>query len=258
MTARSVWRWRDYEIRSARGELVEGGILELTLKAPFSAEVQLREVGSDPATFIEVVKEKVYANVLGHVQRCEHIIDLGANIGLASLYFLGCYPTSRLLAVEPNPSSYQMLTSNLHNLTKLGRCRTLQAAVWSSEQALAADLNRSKDHYSVFAACETSDAGSVKDPIMGLPMPRIISHSGFDTVDILKVDIEGAETGLFGGDVSWLRQVGAIAIEFHDASRKDSNFDGIMEEYGFDIYDQDPHTVLAINRTKPRGSNPRG
>src|SRR5438128_464043 len=116
MPLRSVWRLRDYELRSARGKQVEGQILELSLKSPVHGEVSLREVGSDILTFDEVIKRQVYRNILSKLEQCETVIDLGANIGLASLYFAGRYPSCRLFAVEPNPDTYRMLTANLAEL----------------------------------------------------------------------------------------------------------------------------------------------
>ncbi|MGC2830246.1 MAG: hypothetical protein WB994_11450, partial [Candidatus Acidiferrum sp.] len=36
------------------------------------------------------------------------IIDLGANVGFASAYFLSKYPTASVLAVEPDPGNYEV------------------------------------------------------------------------------------------------------------------------------------------------------
>jgi hypothetical protein len=107
------------------------------------------------------------------VGQCRTAIDLGANIGLAALYFSSHYPECELLAVEPHRGTYEML-------------------------------------------------------------------------DILKVDIEGAEVELFKGDVGWLSRVRAIAIEFHDDSREVSGFDRLMRDHGFRVLDSNPHTVLAL------------
>jgi hypothetical protein len=88
---------------------------------------------------------------------------------------------------------------------------------------------------------------------MGLPIQKIINNSGFTKVDLLKVDIEGAEVELFKGNVSWLGCVNSIAIEFHGDSRKQCRFDEIMRNYQFQIYDQDSHTVLAVRNREGRG-----
>ncbi len=251
MSLRSVLRLRDYELRSARGELAEGRNLELRMKRPVPAVVSLREVGSDILTFNEVIREQVYKSILAKLARCETIIDLGANIGLATLYFAGHYPRARVLAVEPNPPTYKILAANLKSLVEVGRCRTLKAAVWGSEKRLVADDRSKADgaHYSAFAAREAG-GGRDGETMQGLPITRIIADSGFERIDLLKVDIEGAEVELFKDDLDWLKQVAAVAIEFHDDSRARTRFDEVMRAYGFHIHDEGQHTVLAVREER--------
>lgn len=246
MGLRSVIRFRDYSLRSEAGAAAPGRTLELRMKKPVRGKVSLREVGSDVLTFHEVFKEQVYAGVASRLGRCETVIDLGGNIGLATLYFAHRYPGCRLLTVEPNPPTYELLARNVEGLVRGGRCRTLMAAVWGEEAELTAAPLDAEHHYSAFAtrAVEEGEGGGAV--MRGLPMSRLIADSGFERVDLLKVDIEGAEVELFKGDVSWLGRVGAIAIEFHGDSRRASGFDRLMRDYGFEIDDRDRHTVLAL------------
>lgn len=246
MNLRSVMRFRDYSLRNEAGAAAAGGVLELRMKKPVRGTVALREVGSDVLTFHEVFKEQVYAGVASRIARCGTVIDLGGNIGLATLYFAHRYPGCRLLVVEPNPPTYDLLVRNVRGLVEEGRCRTLMAAVWGEEAELAAAPIDSEHHYSAFATRPLAEGESGGAAMRGLPMRRLIADSGFETVDLLKVDIEGAEVELFRGDVDWLRGVGAIAIEFHGHSRRESDFDRIMRDYGFEVDDRDRHTVLAL------------
>jgi FkbM family methyltransferase len=246
LTMRSILRLRDFELRQKRGDAMDGG-LSLTLRRAGKMTITLRESGSDMLTFIEVIKEQVYKDVLSLVPRCEAIVDLGANIGLASLYFASHYPACRIFAVEPNPSTYALLTSNLAPLIEAGRCQTLNAAVWRRATDLGAAESVKTNHYSAFKTTEVVGKSSEGGPkISGLPMSRILLQSGFQKVDLLKVDIEGAEVELFQDELSWLTTVRAIAIEFHGESRRLSNFDEIMATYGFKIIDGGSHTVVAV------------
>lgn len=250
MSFSSVWRLRDYELRSARGKQVEGQTIELTMKSPIQGKLSLREVGSDILTFNEVIRQQVYRDVFSRVEHCETVIDLGANIGLAALYFARHYATCRVFAVEPNPDTHRILTANLRELVEKGRCRTLRAAVWSSEKALVADRSHPREHFSAFATKEASPEDGAEERIVALTIQQIIRAAGFTRVDLLKVDIEGAEVELFKGDLDWLRDVNSIAIEFHGGSRKECNFDEIMGQYGFHLCNHDPHTVVAVKNGK--------
>ena len=244
MSWASAVRLRNYEVRERAGQLRANSLLSLAMKHPFRADILLRERGSDLATFHEIVVEEVYGPVLRELQGIQTVIDLGANIGLASLYFAHNSPACRILCVEPNPETYEMLVQNVRELSRSGRCQTLQGAVWGRHQRLAPTEKVPADRYSMFAV----RAASENDPsaVEGYTMTEIMDRSGFDRVDLLKVDIEGAERELFStNDVSWLARVGAIAIEFHEDSRAASGFDDTMIRNGFEICSEDRHTVIA-------------
>jgi FkbM family methyltransferase len=244
MSLASAVRLRNYSERERSGNLCVDGMLSLRLKRPFKGDVFLRERGSDMATFEEIVVEEVYKTVLPSVKNVKTVIDLGANIGLASLYLAYHYPACQILCVEPNPETYGLLLRNVGKLNRSGRCKTLNAAVWGSHQWLAPDQKNAADRYSTFAVRAALENES--SALEGYTMNEILNYSGFDRVDLLKVDIEGAERELFSSqDLSWLDRVGAIAIEFHEDSRISSGFDDKMRRYGFEICNGNKHTVLA-------------
>jgi FkbM family methyltransferase len=245
MSLASAVRLRNYYVREKAGQLRVDGILSLRLKRPFQANIFLRERGSDLATFHEIAVQEVYGPVLRGVERFQTVIDLGANIGLASLYLAYNSPTCRVLCVEPNCETYELLVRNVRKLSRSGRCQTLKAAVWGTHQRLASNQKTPADRYSMFAV----RVASANEPstVEGYTITEILDYSGFDRVDLLKVDIEGAERELFSTkDLSWLDRVGAIAIEFHEDSRSASGFDDKMIRNGFEILQSENyHTVLA-------------
>lgn len=245
MTLASAVRFRDYLLRVQRGRARPDAILVVHMKRPFRGEIALRETGSDLATFREITVDEVYREVIRNVAGFQTVIDLGANIGLASLYLAHHSPSSRIFSVEPNPQSYRLL---LHNVQNLGhRCKTLRAAVWGTHRRLSPDPRVATDRFSTFALRESLANAQNELTVRGFTMAEILDYSRFDTVDLLKVDVEGAEAELFRGkDLEWLAQVGSIAIEFHGDSRETCAFDDIMKKYGFEICSDERHTVLAL------------
>jgi FkbM family methyltransferase len=202
------------------------------------------------ATLEEVIKTEVYRIVVDLVPRCGTIIDLGANIGLTSLYLTARYPACRILAVEPNPSSYSLLNVNLGELIRLGRGRILKAAVWDRSEELVPAGSSNDEHHSAFAVRAAGEVDRTEKRISGYTLQQVLDYSGFDRCDLLKVDIEGSETRLFSGNVDWLQKVGSIAIEFHGNSRDQSRFDAIMTRYRFRVYDGDPHGGCGERRLR--------
>jgi FkbM family methyltransferase len=218
------------------------------MKWPVTTSFSLREASSDQSIMREVLMGEVYGNLTSYLGDCRTIIDLGANIGLASLHLSVMFPKARILAVEPEPGNFEMLNRNLGTLISKGRCQTLQAAIWNVDQPVNIKAHEGNFDWGFTAVPSAGKPGDVP----GLSMNSILDRSGFDTVDLLKVDVEGAELQMFQGDLSWLPRVRAIAIEFHDNSRRESRFDEIIR--GRQITSLNPHTVLAYSGTdsKPK------
>jgi FkbM family methyltransferase len=238
VTLPSIWRLRARELREAAGRLRgDSHLVPIRCTAPIATRLTIRENVADYLTFKEIVVSEVYDGLKQHLGECRTIIDLGANIGVATLYFAEKFPHARILSVEPESSNFAILLRNVRTLATKGRCVPLQAAVWNQDSQLDL-LNPGGDHC-MFAFGEKS-GGEVR----GLSMMSILERSGFETVDLLKVDIEGAEVELFRGGLDWLPRVRAVAIEFHGDARKQSRFDEIMR--GRRILEMNGHTVLAL------------
>jgi len=97
-------------------------------------EVSLRPQTSDIPTFFDIFVKADYASP-NLPRSAATIVDLGANIGLATVFFGARYPGARLLAVEPEPANYKLL---LENAAAFGdRVTTRCAAVWTSDGELS-------------------------------------------------------------------------------------------------------------------------
>jgi FkbM family methyltransferase len=260
MSLGSIVRYRDY---CRRGQTNPAEKLRLKMKSPIRGEIFFRETPSDHYTFGDIFEQEVYKTVLRHVPNCSTIVDLGANIGFASLYFAAIYPSARMVAVEPNRENFELLRTNLSGLIREGRCIPLQAAVWSARKSLAVDPKWQVGAYNAFRLLDQEATQSSNEFVEGFTMDEILLISKLPTVDLLKVDIEGAEVELFRNDISWLSRVRAIAIEFHGQSRQESGFDQILKTNGFTIREEDSHTVLAVRSagkgdTSARSLRPAG
>jgi FkbM family methyltransferase len=232
LTLQSFWQYRAF--LCDKNQQAEG-LLRLKMRAPISRPIYIRKGSSDPATFKEVFLQQVYRPVVENLKECRTVIDVGANIGLASLYLSIHYGRDiRCMGVEANPDTFRILKMNFEG----SNARLLNAAAWDSETTLTAECRNQR-----FSTSTVSAGGDGNIP--GLPMAEIIKRSGFDRVDLLKLDIEGAEVRVFRGDLSWLNSVRAVAIEFHDDSRELTSFDKVMQQYGFKIIDE-RHTTVAI------------
>jgi FkbM family methyltransferase len=228
--------------RGTAGRL-RGGTVRLRMRSPFSGTFVLRENASDLMTFTDVVVEEVYRPVFEHVRSVKTVVDLGANVGLTSLCFAARWPGCRIIAVEPNAGTFAVLERNLSALVRRGRCQVVRAAIWSRETSLVGDSSVPREKFNGFRVGEaTADDDAAGERYPGISMSTLMQRYGISEIDLLKIDIEGAETELFSGDVSW--------IEFHQTgaghTRQLSRFDELMKQYGMAIVAETRHTIVAV------------
>ncbi len=140
------------------------------------------------------------------------IIDAGANIGLASIWFASKFPDARIIAVEPENSNYGLLE---RNVAPFPNVTPVHAAVWSHVGTLGVEA---PDDWGP-AGFQTRELPDSHRPVQRVPcltITELMSEYDLKWVDLLKVDIEGAEKEVFGSPDEWIGSVGAIAIELHD------------------------------------------
>jgi FkbM family methyltransferase len=138
-----------------------------------------------------------------HPQR---ILDLGANIGLTSVWLATRYRTKKLVAVEPVTSNETLARRNLkqNNLDAV----VIPAAIGCKDGSVTFIEQRE----STFGKADYAASGAT----------RLISMSTLlDTywdegrIDLVKLDIEGGEQELLSSNLEWLQRVDAIIAEFH-------------------------------------------
>ncbi len=152
------------------------------------------------------------ANAAGEVLR---IIDAGANIGYTSAYFLRHFPTAKIACIEPDPGNMELLKKNLGRYIDSGAALPFQNALMADENKdLAIDRTRGEGKDWAISVTESTAETGLKS----ITVAQIMRELGWQEVDVLKIDIEGAERFVFGenADLSYLRSVKLLAIEIHD------------------------------------------
>ncbi len=175
------------------------------------------------------------------------IIDGGANIGLASLYFLQQYPAARIVAVEPSPANFEMLRKNLAPYAE--RVTLVQGAIWKSSGRLVLEAGQEEWRTTVRAA-DNNASGSVE----AFTLPALMAY-GNGEVDLLKLDIEGSESEIFGPEAQqWLPVVRNIAIELHSKECRDRFF-GALAGYQFDQCKHHKDNVVVCRNLRAPAAN---
>jgi FkbM family methyltransferase len=141
------------------------------------------------------------------------IIDAGANVGLAAIFYANRYPNSRIVAIEPELSNYQMLRKNVAHYPNVV---SIHAALWKEEREL--DIFDQGAGHTTFQTRESHESTGIQSrgPTRGITLDKLMADLGIDYVDLLKVDVEGSEREIFAHSRRWIDKVGVIAVEIHD------------------------------------------
>ena len=174
----------------------------------------LRGSTSDIPTSNSIFVEQEYAFSTSGAPQV--IIDAGANIGLAAIYFANRYPDCRIIAIEPEESNFALLQKNTAAYPNIS---ILQAALWNRNETIdLVDPGLGKWGFMTESRSDTSQPHKApsRHTVPALTVDQIMQDFGLSQIDILKIDIEGGEKEVFEDTRAWIDQVGAIVIELHD------------------------------------------
>lgn len=190
--------------------------------------LNLRTKTSDFFVFRQIMIENEYEPLKD--LRIATVLDLGANIGLASAWFLNQFPQAEVLAVEAASDNYAVCRENLAPYGK--RARVLHGAAWSRKTMLTL---RSRTCTADNHVKEPTSGDAESTQVQGWDIPGLIEMSGFDYIDLLKIDIEGAEAEIFSsGSSAWMGRVRNLCIELHGEACRNT-FVQALADYDFDL-----------------------
>ena len=147
--------------------------------------VAYRPIAEDSAVVNSIFGAQEYQ--LPHIENYQPklILDCGGNIGCAAVYFANKYPDAQIYSIEPEMDNFKLLTFN--------------TAFYENIHPIKSALLD-------------------KETFRTTTVSKLLADSGFDEIDLLKIDIEGAEKEVFAApDVDdWLSKVKVLIIELHD------------------------------------------
>jgi FkbM family methyltransferase len=162
------------------------------------------------------------------------ILDLGANIGLASLYFSWLFKESKTLAVEPDGANCDLLERNCAGLIASGRLNLVRGFVGGADGS--ATIDRSDQSWA-FRKAAAPRAG--EEAIACLSMASLLARFPMERIDLLKCDIEGSELELFSDCSSWIHLVKNLIIEVHPPYSPEKLYDDLRRaSWEFETCDQ--------------------
>jgi FkbM family methyltransferase len=141
------------------------------------------------------------------------IVDAGANVGYASVYFASRFPRAKILAIEPEAANFAQLQKNVAGNRNIV---PIQAALWNEDTSLTlVDAGAGSWGFRV----SSQESSESRAGVRAVAVPTLMSEHEMDTIDILKLDVEGSEKEIFESSADWINSVGVIVAELHDKYR---------------------------------------
>lgn len=178
--------------------------------------LQVRLGTSDINVFVHIFRWGEYAWEFAESPRV--IVDAGAYTGLSTAFFALRYPAAKIIAIEPDEANFQLLQ---RNTAAFANVQAVRAALWVEGGSVAlADpgygpwgLRLADPGLAERGLAGSAGAGTT---VPAITMDDVLRDYQLDTIDLLKVDIEGSEKELFAMADSWIGRVDAICLELHD------------------------------------------
>lgn len=214
--------YKDFFNFSAKGELTQFHL------PGYPHLLYLRKDTSDEPTLRQVFMNIRYDMDLPF--RPKTILDGGANVGYASVFFAQKYPEAEILSVEPDSSNFKMIQRNIKSYQNI---KALQSAIWGSSTHLKIKNPEMESWAFEVVEADAKEAGAFQAFSVG----ALIERMHWKTIDILKLDIEGAEMSVFQQNYeAWLPKVKLLIIELHEKMRPGCTavFEGAINQYNFE------------------------
>jgi FkbM family methyltransferase len=194
----------------------------------------LRPDSPDKWPIEEIILKDVYRIQSLRLNRQPIAIDLGAHIGIFSLWFNTVYPDSSVYCFEPHPDNFQLLKKNVNQNRRLKHIHPFPYACGGKTGTKLFSTQPT-----TLSIVQPGQKGP-KSRLPTLSLASIFKQNELEWCDLLKMDIEGAEYEVFyNTPISILRKIDHLVMEYHDLNRLTSlngrSLKAFLEKAGFTV-----------------------
>lgn len=176
---------------------IDGTLLKLVLR-----------YNSTDASVLRGIFEHQSYNVEKYGLKVNRCIDLGGNIGLGVAYLKARYPEMDAVIVEPDPGNLVQLKKTL--VLNDWSFRVYAGAIGPESGVMSFDINDGAPSCSRLRV-----DGNINWNVPVLTIRQILAKEGWDTVDLIKMDIEGGEEAMILKGMDELKRARYILFELH-------------------------------------------
>lgn len=236
-----------------------------------------RNKGETDFLYEEIFQEQVYLRNGIRLERGDCIFDVGANIGLFSLFVGRACEDSIIYAFEPIPPLFEILRANaaLHGLnvkpfecglaaesktetfTYYPHCTILSGRF--ADEAEEREVVKSFMHSTDQAGADESSERLVDEMLEDrlttesfacrlTTISNVIRENNVERIDLLKIDAEKSEVDVLAGieDVDW-QKIRQLIVEVHDVEGRLDNITSLLKRRGYRVTVEQDRSLEATN-----------
>jgi len=186
----------------------------------------------DRSVAAEIFKFREYRAAETTVKTAKLIVDVGAHVGLFTLYCRALNPTAKIVALEPEPNNFLRLTSSLALNSVIG---VLTEPVALASKTGYARLIISDDSHNHHLGHDNAPGEGLA--VKTVSLSSLKKQKKIGQIDLIKMDIEGGEYDILE---NWtavdFAGINHIILEYHDIKKNGRQIlEKILRENGFGV-----------------------
>lgn len=175
------------------------------------------------------------------------VVDIGAQIGVFTVFASKLAPKGKVLAYEPHPENYRLLSQNT-SLNDCNNVKLFQMAVGKNNgkhaTRLFINLKNSGGHST------TSATGNTATRVQQTSLSQIVQTHKIKRINYLKIDTEGSEYNiLLTAPAGIIDIIDKISLEYHDFLTKRNHHElvSFLKSHGFQFQVVSNHILRSGN-----------
>lgn len=150
------------------------------------------------------------------------ILDIGAHIGTFSLWCLNQNKQSKILSLEADPETFEILKKNVVT-SEITNWNILNRAAWSANETISFQNSGATMSHKI------TNLGEIM--VTGITLSDFFEKSGFENIDIAKIDVEGAEEAFLFSAPELLPKIKNLVIEIHPQLCNEKKIRDLLEKH---------------------------
>ena len=173
--------------------------------------IKIRKKSTDLMALTHVWLIEEYKKPGFEINSNDTVVDVGAHIGLFTLYASQFCTNGKIFSFEPVKANYELLLENI-KLNHLHQVKAFNTAVSSSDIPIKLFINDDESGHSMFSQSSHSVM------IDSVSLQKFFDENQIEHCNFLKLDCEGAEYEIIKNlPLEYFKKIDKIIIEYHMA-----------------------------------------